>query len=148
MNIQYVTKKGIEQYLVKYISKVEPSQFVNYKVQPSVKKFLELRIVSSLEAAALICGHHFVQSNMYVKYITTSINGDNFKYLKTKKQIKNMYEEDYSIFKESTYDYYMIRPDDLESINYIDYHGNYEIILKSSKRLIPKKSLSYKDRKG
>ena len=30
MNIQYVTKKGIEQYLVKYISKVEPSQFVNY----------------------------------------------------------------------------------------------------------------------
>ena len=31
LNIQYVTKKGIEQYLVKYISKVEPSQFVNYK---------------------------------------------------------------------------------------------------------------------
>ena len=103
MNIQFVTKKGIEQYLVKYISKDEPSQFVNYKVQPSVKKFLELRIVSSLEEAALICGHHFVQSNMYVKYITTSINGDNFKYLKTKIQIKNMCEEEYSIFKESTF---------------------------------------------
>jgi hypothetical protein len=29
MNIQLVTKKGLEQYLVKNISKVEPSQYVN-----------------------------------------------------------------------------------------------------------------------
>ena len=50
-----------------------------------------------------------------------------------------MFEEDYSIFKESTYDYSMIRPDDLESINYIEYLKNYEIILKFSKRHIPKK---------
>jgi hypothetical protein len=78
MNIQLVTKKRLEQYLVKYISKVEPSQYVNYKAKSSIKSFLELRIIRTLEAAAIICGHHFVQSNMQVKYITTSINEDNF----------------------------------------------------------------------
>ncbi len=79
MNIQLVTKQGIEQYLVKYISKVEPSQFVNYKSQPTVNDFLELRIISALEASSLICGHHSFHSNIQVRYISTSINGDNFK---------------------------------------------------------------------
>ena len=148
MNIQLVTKKGLEQYLVKYISKVEPSQYVNYKAKSSIKSFLELRILSALEAAAIICGHHFVQSNMQVKYITTSINGDNFKYLKTKRELENMNAEDNNIFKETTYDYYMKRPLILETINYIDYFRNYEIILKSSKRKLPIKSIKYTDLNG
>ena len=66
INIQYITQRGIEQYLVKYISKVEPSQFINYSNESAVKQFLELRIVSSIEAAALLCGHHFVQSTFNV----------------------------------------------------------------------------------
>ena len=148
MNIQYVTKKGIEQYLVKYISKVEPSQYVNYKPNNTVKQFLELRVISALEAAALICGHHFVQSNIQVKYITTSINGDNFKYLKTKREVANMNAESNNYFKDSTYDYYMIRPDELENINYIDYFKDYEVILKSSKRKLPIKAKKYADKKS
>ncbi len=43
MNIRFVTKNGIEQYLVKYISKVEQSKFVNYTNESFVKQFLELR---------------------------------------------------------------------------------------------------------
>ena len=148
MNIQLVTKKGLEQYLVKYISKVEPSQYVNYKAKSSIKSFLELRIISALEAAAIICGHHFVQSNMQVKYITTSINGDNLKYLKTKRELENMNADDNNIFKETTYDYYMNRPLLLETINYIDYFRNYEIILKNSKRKLPIKPLKYTDLNG
>ncbi len=35
-NIQNVTKKGIEQYLLKYIYKVEPYQYVNYKTNNTV----------------------------------------------------------------------------------------------------------------
>ena len=61
-----------------------------------------------IEAAALICGHHFVQSNIQVKYISTSINGDNFKYLKTKKELAKMEENDMNVFKETTYDYYVV----------------------------------------
>ena len=87
----------------------------------TVKQFLELSVISALEAAALICGHHFVQSNIQVKYITTSINGDNFKYLKTKREVANMNSESNNYFKDSTYYFYMIRFDELENINNIKY---------------------------
>jgi hypothetical protein len=36
----------------------------------------------------------------------------------------------------------MIRPDELENINYIDYFKDYEVILKSSKRKLPIKAKS------
>ena len=148
INIQYVTKKGIEQYLVKYISKVEPSQFVNYKKDPLIKSFLELRIISALEAAALLCGHHFVQSNIQVKYISSSINGDNFKFLKTKNELAKLDEFDDNVFKDNTYDYYIIRPESLENIVYMNYYKKYEIILKGSKRRLPIKSKKLEDKKG
>jgi hypothetical protein len=61
VNVQYVTKRGIEHYLVKYVSKVEPSFFAKLPDKPNeVQKHLLLRIVSSIEAAAFICGRHFV----------------------------------------------------------------------------------------
>ena len=69
----------------------------NKEVNDKVKKY-------QIHTAALICGHHFVQSNLNVKYISTSINGENFKYLKTKKEIEKMSENDQNIFKESTFD--------------------------------------------
>jgi hypothetical protein len=51
-------------------------------------------------------------------------------------------------FKDSTYDYYMIRPDELENINYIDYFKDYEIILNSSKRKLSIKAKKYVDKKS
>jgi hypothetical protein len=42
----------------------------------------------------------------------------------------------------------MKRPPLLETINYIDYFRNYEIILKISKRKLPIKSLKYTDLNG
>ena len=58
-----------------------------------------------------------------------------------------MNEEYVNIFKESTYDYYMIRPDDLEETNYFKYFKNSEIVLNNSKRKLPLKAKKYKDKK-
>ena len=140
INVQRVTKRGLEQYLVKYISKVEPSYFVKHKKSNTIKDFLELRVVSSLEAAALLCGHHFVQSTFFVKYLNTTINGTNHKFLKTKKELKKLENNDTNIFKYSTYDYYINRPEDelFQDITYTEYFKNYEYIVKDSKKQIPK----------
>ena len=151
INVQYVTQTGIEQYLVKYISKVEPSHFVNYSKTNNIKSFLDLRVISSLEASALILGHHFVQSNFRVKYLNTTINGANFKFLKTKKQLNELKTDDENIFKESTFDYYMCRPNEvsLNNITYIEYFKYYDIIVKDSNRNIAKKSKDvFQDLKG
>ena len=59
-----------------------------------------------------------------------------------------MSEADNNIFKESTYDYYMIRPVELEEETYIDYFKSYEIILKHSKRKLPIKAKKFKDKTG
>jgi hypothetical protein len=59
-----------------------------------------------------------------------------------------MADEDVNIFKESTYDYYFIRPESLENTKYIDYFKNYGIILKYSKKKLPVKAKKIKDKKG
>jgi hypothetical protein len=51
-----------------------------------------------------------------------------------------MNAESYNYFYDSTYDYNMIRPDELENINYIDYFKVNEKILNSSKRKFSIKS--------
>ncbi|CAF1074181.1 unnamed protein product [Brachionus calyciflorus] len=87
VNVQYVTKKGIEQYLVKYISKIEPT-FSGKKLDNEtneVQKYFQLRTVSSVEASAYnIMGHHFVQSNMKVLFVPTCFPNEEFKFLKKK----------------------------------------------------------------
>jgi hypothetical protein len=59
-----------------------------------------------------------------------------------------MSETDDNIFKESTYDYYMNRPNELEKETYIDYFKSYEIILKHSKRKLPLKAKTVNDKTG
>ena len=42
--------------------------------------------------------------------------------------------QDFNIFKDSTFDYYMIRPIELENTTYIDYFRKFEVILKYSNK--------------
>ncbi len=81
LNIQKVTSRGFEEYLVKYISKAEPTAFATKEKANGVQEYLEMRVVSSIEAAAVVCGHHFVQSTFNVKFLPTDIDGENYKFL-------------------------------------------------------------------
>ncbi len=81
-----------------------------------------------------------MQSNIQVKYISSSINGDNFKFLKTKNELAKLDEFDDNVFKDNTDDYYIMRPESLANIVYMNYYKKYEIILKGSKRRLPIKS--------
>ena len=56
--------------------------------------------------------------------------------------------QDFNIFKDSTFDYYMIRPIELENTTYIDYFRKFEVILKYSNKKIPVRSVKFKDNKG
>lgn len=76
VNVQYVTKRGIENYLVKYIAKIEPIFFAKMNEKANeVQKFLECRLVSSVEAATIVNGHHLVQCDIDVLFIDTSLPG-------------------------------------------------------------------------
>jgi hypothetical protein len=81
INIQYITQRGIEQYLVKYISKIEPTLLAKSTNSSNSNKFQYMRVVSSIEAAALISGHHFVQSSFKVTYLNIPFEKEQFKFL-------------------------------------------------------------------
>ncbi|RNA35509.1 hypothetical protein BpHYR1_039978 [Brachionus plicatilis] len=89
---KYCTKRRIEQYLVKYITKSEPTfKGKEMKFESNeVKNYFDIRIVSSVVAAELVFGHHFVQSNMKVTFIPTSLPGDEFKFLKKREELIEM----------------------------------------------------------
>ncbi|CAF0998397.1 unnamed protein product, partial [Brachionus calyciflorus] len=144
VNVQYCTKRGLEQYLVKYISKVEPT-FGAKEVKKDtneITKYFDLRIVSSVEAVAFVFGHHFVQSNIKVSFIPTSLPNEEF--LKKKDELMELDEEDKNIFKDSLYDHYLNRPINhkTNSLTFFDYHQQYQIYLKDSKTMIPTSRLS------
>ncbi|RNA26642.1 DNA helicase ATP [Brachionus plicatilis] len=142
VNVQYVTERGIEQYLAKYVSKIEPtfSTVKQTEISTEVRKYFQCRVVSSVEASALVMGHHFVQSNVKVTFIATCFPQDQFKFLRTKKELTRLDPDDDDIFKHSAYDYYLQRPvaEKFSTINLFDYHQKYEIFVKQSTKKILK----------
>jgi hypothetical protein len=111
INVQYVTQKGLEHFLVKYLSKIEPTFFGSSKnVLSEIDKHFQHRVVSSIEASSLIMGHHFVQSNLRVIYVDTSLPDKIFRFVKPKLILMNLEDEDDDIFRSCPLVYYFIRP--------------------------------------
>ncbi|RNA19856.1 ATP-dependent DNA helicase pif1 [Brachionus plicatilis] len=106
VNLQNCTKRGNELYLVRYISKFEHS-FEMRSESNVVKNYFDLRIVSSVEAAAFVLSHHFVQLIMKVTFIPESLSGDEFKFTNKRKELIKMDPEYRDIFRESAYDYHL-----------------------------------------
>ena len=117
--------------MVKYVAKIEPTLLAkDINTKNDMKKFLTLRVVSSIEASSLVMGHHFVQSSFRVIFLNLPMLGsDQFKFFKTKKQINAMDDDEKNVFKETQLEYYCLRPKtvEFETMNIIDYFSKYEI---------------------
>ena len=66
VNVQKITRSGLERYLVKYISKVEPTFGLQVEYNNYVVKYLESRIIGAPEAVANQLSYRVVNSNMQV----------------------------------------------------------------------------------
>ena len=74
-------------YLVKYISKVEPTFGLQVKNKNDVMKYLESRIIGAPEAVAIQLSHIIVDCNMQVIFIDTNFHEDRFRILMPANQI-------------------------------------------------------------
>ena len=111
-----------------------------------MKKFLTLRLVSSIEASSIVMAHHFVQSTFRVIFLKLPVLGNTqFKFLKPKGIINAMKSNDAYFFKETQLKYYLIRPvlPEFEFITIIEYFSNYEVIVNYSTNL--KNNVEIKD---
>lgn len=71
MNAQYVTDKGFARYMVKYISKREPSHVFNICEHDLLREHVIARRIGSMELMFLLLGHQICNSSATVKFITT-----------------------------------------------------------------------------
>ena len=109
VNIQKITRSGLERYLVKYISKVEPTFGLEVEYKNDVAKYLEPRIIGAPEAIAVQLSHRIVDSNMQVIFIDTNFHEDRLRILKPANQIDEDDDED-EICQPGHREYYMSRP--------------------------------------
>ena len=87
VNVQKITRSGLERYLGKYISKVEPTFGLQVEYKNDVVKYLESRIIGAPEAVAIQLSHIIVDSNMQVIFIDTNFHEDRFRILMPANQI-------------------------------------------------------------
>jgi hypothetical protein len=109
VNVQKITRSGLERYLVKYISKVEPTFDLQVEHKNDVVKYLESRIIGTPEAIAVQLSHRIVDSNMQVIFIDTNLHEDRFRILKPANQIDEEDDGD-DIYQPGHREYYMCRP--------------------------------------
>jgi hypothetical protein len=145
INVQYVTKRGIELYLVKYISKVEPSLLAKPLQNTN---FIKLRVVSSLEAASIVAGHHFAQSNLKIQFLNTCLPDKQFKYIKSKEKLIELEPDSSDIYKTTQLEYYCNRPEDdvFDDITIIHYFERYEIFFNLKTIPIKRRTPLYRDK--
>ena len=109
VNVQKITRSGLERYLVKYISKVEPTFGLQVEYKNNVVKYLESRIIGASEAIAVQLSHRIVDSNIQVIFIATKFHVDRLRIHKPANQIDDDDDGD-EHFQPGHREYYMCRP--------------------------------------
>ena len=127
INVQKVTNTGFVRYLVKYISKVEPTFGLKIDGLNDVQKYLETRLISAPEAIAYTLSYPMVYSSDQVLFIDTSIPKERTRVLKPKHQVKDLDSESTEIFVPAAREHYMNRPDSdtFSNMTFPEYICNY-----------------------
>ncbi|CAC5411251.1 unnamed protein product [Mytilus coruscus] len=136
INVQHVTRSGLEKYLVKYVAKVEPTFGLTVK-DNHVSSYFETRIVGAPEAAAAVMSHHFVSSTRQVIFIDTNLKSER-RVLKPYEQLQTSEGDGTDIFIKGPRDFCEQRPstDICSNLTLVEYLSDCEIFTFRSK--IPK----------
>ncbi|VDI62589.1 Hypothetical predicted protein [Mytilus galloprovincialis] len=137
INVQQVTRSGLERYLVKYIAKVEPTFGLIVKDNP-VQNYFESRLVGAPEAVASILSHHFVSGTRQVIFVDTNLPSERSRVLKSFSSLKEAADTDTDIYVDGPREFYMERPNDdlFTNLTFPQYLTDLEIFTSKSK--IPK----------
>ncbi|XP_071137190.1 uncharacterized protein [Mytilus edulis] len=149
INVQHVTRSGLEKYLVKYVAKVEPTFGLTVKDNP-VSSYFETRIVGAPEAAAAVMSHHFVSSTRQVLFIDTNLKSERSRVLKPYEQLQASDGDGTDIFIKGPRDFYEERPsnDICSNLTLVEYLSDFEIFTTRSKIPKNRQSTIYTDVQG
>ena len=139
LNVQRITRTGLERYLVKYVSKVEPTFGLEVEYDSEVSRYLQSRLVGAPEAIAMQLSLTMVASSDQVKFIDTNLPNDRTRPLKTLSEIEHQAPESNDIFVDGPREMYEKRPElpEFESMLYPTYICRYNLVRKKPRRKEP-----------
>ena len=134
INVQRVTQLGLVRYLVKYVSKVEPTFTTRVKESVSeVEKYFTTRLIGAPEVATTLLSFQIAGGTRRVVFLDTNLPGQLNKVLKPMAHIRRLEDESTDVFWDSFCDKYTARPDSLERVTYPESWRNGRCLLLSPK---------------
>jgi hypothetical protein len=122
MNAQYVTDKGLANYITKYIAKSEPSHLFNLREGNLFREYVHARRLGSMEIMFLLLGEKICNSSVQVLYLITEPPSTRSKAIMPLSLID---PDDDDPYWKDRIEKYFARPND-EIFNNITYRNYYE----------------------
>ncbi len=149
INVQRVTKLGLVRYLVKYVSKIEPTFTAKVKeVLSEVEKYFSTRLIGAPEVATTLLSYQIAGGTRHVMFLDTNFPDKQSKVLKPLAHLQRLEAESTDVFWDSFRDKYCGRPDGLEDVTYQSYMAEWEVFPDITKVPMRRRSRSLEDRKG
>jgi hypothetical protein len=133
INVQYVSTRGFARYMVKYISKSEPTHVFNIREGDRFQQHVVARRLGAMEAMFLLLGETICNSSIQVLYLTTEPPESRPKAVKP---IHLLHQDENSPFWDDYVTKYFARPADVcfEEITYDQYFSQYSVTRQSPKK--------------
>lgn len=91
INVQRVTKLGLVRYLVKYVSKIEPTFTLSVKeMKTEVEKYFTTRLIGAAEVATTLLSYQIAGGTRQVTFLDTNFVNRRRRRLKSINEINNL----------------------------------------------------------
>jgi len=133
INVQYITDKGFARYMMKYITKREPSHIFNISENDLLREHIIARRLGYMELMFLLLGHQICNSSATVKFLTTEPPPTR---TSTILPIYMIEEDDENPYYDDTIMKYMSRPHhpEFNNLTYPQYFERYSVTPSSPTR--------------
>ena len=122
-----VTQLGLVRYLVKYVSKIEPTFTMSVKQNKTeVDKYFITRLIGAPEVATTLLSFQIAGGTRQVSFLDTNFVEKRRK-LKSLEEISELEHGSSNVFCDSLREKYADRPVELEDVRYPDYLAKWEI---------------------
>ena len=153
MSAQLVTDKGILNYLIGYLVKVEQGYYIgDFDKNPNeVERYLNVRNVGIPEAIADTLGYSHYTTKPTIEYVNVSLPDERLKLLKSDQDLQYIIEHKNNLekagllfdeelnnpFKHNSYKAYFNRPKEIEDLTFIAFRKGWKYSINFT--LVPKR---------
>ena len=149
VNVQRVTQLGLVRYLVKYVSKIEPTFQLGVKErQAEVDSYFSTRLIGAPEVVTTLLSYQIAGGTRRIIFLDTNFPGKQQRVMKSMAEINLLQKGSTEVFSASFREKYLEHPDILDDVSYPNYLAKWEVFGCASKVPKSRQSRVLADRSG